>query len=121
MNPRASCGGVCSVGRTPYFHNSASTSSRYLNVGRSESAANGFSDRAQRGRETHDTFRLFERVDERRGFLDRPADDRLHDFRKLRRMRGREEDARLVHPGALALSTQRADAEISDGRMGIDQ
>src|SRR5262245_8423827 len=121
MNPRASWGGVCSVGFTPYFHNSASTSSRYLNVGRSESAANGFSDRTERRREAQDPFRPLQRVDERHRLLDRPADDRLHDFRKLRGMRGREEDARLIHPCPPALSAQRADAEVSDGRMGIHQ
>src|SRR5215467_3974015 len=56
----------------------------------------------------------------RRSF-DRPPDDRLREFRELRRMRGRQENARLGHTRPTAFSTLRTNAEIADGRVRIDQ
>src|SRR5690348_4278625 len=106
MKPRTSSGGVCSVGRTPYFHNSASTSSRYVKTGRS--GANGVLHSRQSAVEPKNPARPLQRLGERLGPIDRFPDDRLDDFRELRRMRGREEDA--LRP---------LDAEIADRGVRI--
>src|SRR5882724_8724576 len=110
MKERTRTGGVCSVGRTPYFHSSASTSSRYRKVGRS--AANSFPHGRERGVEAEHLLRLRERMDERRRFFDCPADDGFDDFRKLRRVCGGEENSGLVRSRTLTFAAVPADAEV---------
>src|SRR5580765_8200394 len=119
MKPRASSGGVCMVGRTPYFHSSASTSSRYRYDGRSAagSTANDFLHGIERCGKPHDAPRPLERVTKRRRRLDRPPDDRFDDLRELGWMCRGEEDTGLI--GAFAPFGR--DAEIPDGRVRIDQ
>src|SRR6185312_7429986 len=95
--PRANSGGVCSVGKIPYRWHSASTSSRYVYVGRpADSPANGvlhgILHGVERRVELQDLPPLLERLRERRRDVDGPADHGLDDLRELRRMRGREED-----------------------------